>query len=172
MCSVHINARTVNFPRLLLKRSSAEHSEVHPVGAHSTFFLNVHSTNTVHSVRGLHMQSFSITPPCRQSHPIFRGDFWVTMTGKSNWQNLFHSTTARRLQSNWIARCNIRLQSVTDCHLLLFVCDLFMYLLKAYSPVYRTGSPQGCSLVQISHKLDHLEYNKNMHTTQTQNAQT
>ena len=34
------------------------------------------------------------------------------------------------------------------------------YLLKAYSPVNRTGSPQGCPQVQISHKLNTIQ---NMH---------
>ena len=32
--------------------------------------------------------------------------------------------------------------------------DLFIYLLKAYSPINRTQSPQGFSQAQISHKLN------------------
>ena len=41
---------------------------------------------------------------------------------------------------------------------------LFIYLLKAYSLVNRTGSPQGFSQVQISHKLNTIQ---NMHITYT-----
>ena len=39
-----------------------------------------------------------------------------------------------------------------------------IYLLKACSPVKRTGSPQGFSTVQISHKLNTIQ---NMHITST-----
>ena len=38
----------------------------------------------------------------------------------------------------------------------------YYYLLKACSPVSRTGSPQGFSQVQISHKLNTIQ---NMHIT-------
>ena len=31
------------------------------------------SAGTLHRVRGLHAQPFSITPPCRQLYSIFRG---------------------------------------------------------------------------------------------------
>ena len=37
-----------------------------------------------------------------------------------------------------------------------------IYLLKAYSPVHRTGSPQGFSKVQVSQKLNTIQ---NMHIT-------
>ena len=40
---------------------------------------------------------------------------------------------------------------------------LFIYLLKAYSPVSRTGSPQGFSQDQILHKLNTIQ---NMHSIQ------
>ena len=41
---------------------------------------------------------------------------------------------------------------------------LFIYLLKTYSPVNRTGSPQGFSLNQILQKLNTLQ---SMHILQT-----
>ena len=46
-----------------------------------------------------------------------------------------------------------------------FVVDwAFIYLLKAYSPVNRSGSPQGFSLNQILHKLNTMQ---NMDILQT-----
>ena len=44
----------------------------------------------------------------------------------------------------------------------LWQTELLIYLLKAYNPVNRTGSPQGFSQVQISHKLNTIQ---NMHIT-------
>ena len=44
----------------------------------------------------------------------------------------------------------------------IFHSKLFIYLLMAYGPVNRSGSPQGFSRVQISHKLNTIQ---NMHIT-------
>ena len=46
------------------------------------------------------------------------------------------------------------------CHVLV----PFIYLLKSYSPVNHTGSPQGFSQVQIPHKLNTIQ---NMHIIYT-----
>ena len=44
------------------------------------------------------------------------------------------------------------------------VCVWFIYVLKAYSAVNRTGSSQGFSLNQILHKFNTIQ---NMHILQT-----
>ena len=55
---------------LLLKRSSAEHSEGH---APSMCTHTRTCTSTGQVQRGLRERPFSMTPPCRQPHPVFRG---------------------------------------------------------------------------------------------------
>ena len=52
-----------------------------------------------------------------------------------------------------------------DYYYLYYYYDCY-YLLKAFRPVDRTGSPRGFSLYQILHKLNTMQ---NMHILQTQN---